>query len=189
MKQMMVLTMCLALMGCGGSSGGPGTHVSSLGADTYLDSVPNHQARVETYLQRGQNISEREKIIFLLDVVNGAESVFLRNGKRYDSDQANRWLRWKLSHPEFHKSLVVTARQFIDYVATRSNRTGKPYQVIMPNGQRYDLAMLLHNELTRLEAAIELSKMNINALANSQQALQGSSGAGLVVATAGISTS
>ena len=79
----------------------------------------------------------------------------MRNGIVYSGPDAMRWLRWKRTHPQYKHSPVLTANDFIERVADGSKATGRPYEVILPDGRRQLLKMMLHNELVILESATD----------------------------------
>jgi hypothetical protein len=74
--------------------------------------------------------AEQEKIDWLLALVRTSDAVFVRNGSEYDGAKASAHLKSKLF---FAGSRVQTARQFVVGIASRSEQSGKPYE-IKPKG-------------------------------------------------------
>lgn len=72
---------------------------------------------------------------------------FMRNGKAHDADDAAKHMRAKFDH---FKDEIATAEDFIDRCASRSEMTGKAYQVKMPNGSLKDAKEFLNAELRTL---------------------------------------
>ena len=74
--------------------------------------------------------AEQGKIDWLLKEIGNSRATFIRNGKEYDAAKAVDHLKFKLL---WAGRRVQTARQFIVGVASRSQETGKPYE-IRPSG-------------------------------------------------------
>jgi hypothetical protein len=72
---------------------------------------------------------------------------FMRNGKEHDADDAAKHMQAKFDH---FKDEIATAEDFIDRCASRSEMTGKAYQVKMPNGSLKDAKEFLNAELRTL---------------------------------------
>jgi hypothetical protein len=94
-------------------------------------------------------LSEHDKIEALLRRVEASGLIFIRNGSEYPAAKAASHLRMKW---DYAGDRIKTARQFIDYLATRSSRSGKPYQVRLPNGQTLAAGDWLSARLAELEA-------------------------------------
>ena len=73
---------------------------------------------------------------------------FIRNGSEYTCEEAAKFLRGKL---ESMGSEILTARQFIEQIASRSSMSGKPYQVRLADGTLIPTAQFLTEELARME--------------------------------------
>ena len=71
-------------------------------------------------------VSESEKIGYLLDRIAASNYRFIRNGEIYEGKVARQWLLYKIHH---WARGVDTAQKFVDRVATRSEKTGRPYLV------------------------------------------------------------
>jgi hypothetical protein len=67
------------------------------------------------------------EIDHLLVYIDTSECTFIRNGKSHDSREAGAHIRRKYGHI---KNRVRTTEEFIQYAATKSSMSGKPYQVI-----------------------------------------------------------
>jgi hypothetical protein len=68
-----------------------------------------------------------EEIASLLHFIEQSECTFIRNGKQYDSVKSRQHIEIKYN---YYKKLITTAEDFIQYSATASSITGKPYRVI-----------------------------------------------------------
>lgn len=93
-------------------------------------------------------VTERDKIRYLLERVAASHFRFIRNGETHDSQEARQWLLYKMSH---WVTGVATAEDFVDRVASYSQKTGKPYLVEFPDGKVYSLGSVLKNELLFFE--------------------------------------
>jgi hypothetical protein len=73
---------------------------------------------------------EQEKIDWLLDQIRTSDATFIRNGTEYTGEKAASYIKQKL---RFGGKSVQTARDFIMRVASKSEHSGKPYE-IRPKG-------------------------------------------------------
>ena len=92
--------------------------------------------------------SEQERIDWLLAEIRGSDAVFMRNGKAYDGKQAASHLKSKLW---WAGKRVQTVREFIVGVASRSEETGKPYEIRMKDGSHGPLEKWLLERLVVYE--------------------------------------
>lgn len=93
----------------------------------------------------GRPAVEQAKIDWLLSEVGNSVAVFIRNGKEYDGAQAVSHLKMKLF---FAGRRVQTVRQFIVGVASRSEASGKPYEIRLPDGKQGPLQTWLLERLS-----------------------------------------
>jgi hypothetical protein len=101
-------------------------------------------------------LSEAQKIDALIGSVEHLSgAVFIRNGTEYDGHKAAAHLRRKLGAAG---KRVGTAEQFIDYLATGSSMTGKPYKIRFADGRTVESATYFRAELRRLEAGHRSAK-------------------------------
>jgi hypothetical protein len=68
----------------------------------------------------------KEEVNHLLRYIQQSDCVFTRNGKEHTGVEALEHIRMKY---DYVKSRVKTAEDFIDYAATKSSLSGKPYLV------------------------------------------------------------
>ena len=88
---------------------------------------------------------EHRLITALIQRVEGMHSMkFLRNGEPHDAKEAAEHLQAKYEH--FRKK-IVTAEDFIDRCASRSELTGKPYMVQVGNGKPREARAFMLQEL------------------------------------------
>jgi hypothetical protein len=90
--------------------------------------------------------AEQEAIDWLISQVKRSDAIFIRNGVEYNGEKAAAHLKSKLS---FAGKRVQTARQFIVGVASRSETSGKPYEIRQKEGVQQPLEKWL---LEKLEA-------------------------------------
>ena len=69
------------------------------------------------------------EIDYLLTAVGGSDCVFIRNGKRHDSADAEDHLRMKYRRG---KRYAPTSEDFIERLASKSSMSKKPYQIDCP---------------------------------------------------------
>jgi hypothetical protein len=87
-----------------------------------------------------------EEITSLLNFIEQSKCTFIRNGRQYDSLTSRQHIEKKYNY--FNKR-ITTTEEFIQYSATKSSITGKPYKVIC-NGVVMDSSDWLRAELDRL---------------------------------------
>ena len=90
-------------------------------------------------------VAEQTKIDYLVGEVRKSPAIFLRNRREYPASRAASHLATKV---KFAGKRVQTARDFVLGIASRSEETGKPYEIRWPNGKRQPLSEWL---LERLE--------------------------------------
>ena len=91
---------------------------------------------------------EQTKIEFLIGEVKNSPAIFIRNGREYGAERAAAHLERKL---RFAGRRVQTVRQFIVGIASRSEESGKPYEIRWPDGHRQPLSEWLLEKLERYE--------------------------------------
>jgi len=91
---------------------------------------------------------EQAKIDWLLGRIKTSDAVFIRNGKEYNGEKAAGHLKTKLW---WAGGRVLTARDFIAGVATRSEESGKPYEIRFADGRSQPLGKWLSDRLDELE--------------------------------------
>ena len=93
-------------------------------------------------------VEEQNKIDYLLGQVKSSSATFLRNGAEHKASRAASHLARKL---RFAGKRVQTAREFIVGIASKSEESGKPYEIRWPDGRRQRLAEWLTSRLTVYE--------------------------------------
>ena len=91
-----------------------------------------------------------EEIASLLHFVEQSECTFIRNSKHYDALEARQHIEKKYA---YFKERITTAEEFIQYSATKSTISGKPYKVIC-NGVAMSSSDWLNIELERLRTQL-----------------------------------
>ncbi|MDX1708706.1 MAG: DUF5329 domain-containing protein [Desulfobacterales bacterium] len=72
----------------------------------------------------------RAEIDHLLKTIENSNCAFIRNGKTHSADEAIEHLLKKYDH---FKNKIQTAEDFIDYCATKSLLSNRPYQISCPD--------------------------------------------------------
>ena len=103
---------------------------------------------VAALAQATPSASEQKLIdTLILRVSNMKTMTFMRNGDEHSAADAAKHMKAKFDH---FKDEIVTAEDFIDRCASRSEMTGKPYQVKLHNGAVKDAQEFLNAELRTL---------------------------------------
>ncbi len=113
----------------------------------FLAPAPNFESS-EFSKRWGGDITEQDKIRYLLERIESSGNQFFRNGEVHSGAHAKQWLLYKLGH---WVSGVETAEDFVNRVAGFSQKTGRPYLVQFPEGKTYSLKSILKNELSAFE--------------------------------------
>lgn len=79
----------------------------------------------------GAKENTEKAIVFLIEEVEGSHLTFIRNGEIHSSEQAAAHIRRKYKH---FKSHIESPEDFIRLCASKSLVSGKPYQVVTPQG-------------------------------------------------------
>lgn len=78
--------------------------------------------------------TEEKKINLLLEAVEKSEAVFIRNGEEHPSKKARSHLEFKYNKAKnmfwfFGPSKKITAKEFIEKIASKSSTTGEVYKM------------------------------------------------------------
>ena len=92
------------------------------------------------------NLSEQEKISYLLNVIGTSKVIFVRNGVEYPGTEAKLHLQRKL---EASGNSIKTADDFINNIASHSSMTGKPYYIEFPDGTKIESEIWLRDRLSQ----------------------------------------
>ena len=90
------------------------------------------------------------EIDFLLEHVRTSQLVFIRNGKQHDAAEAHEHMMTKYRH--FDRK-IDSSEAFIEYSATRSLISGRPYRIRLPGGREMDAAPYLLEQLAEYRAS------------------------------------
>ncbi|MBN1688517.1 MAG: DUF5329 family protein [Candidatus Omnitrophica bacterium] len=134
---------------------------------------------MDQFLKRHTRFTEQDKIDYLLSSTRISGAKFVRNGNQYDGSSAAKFLRWKMLHKQYRNSPIRTADDFVNRVAVRSNKTGRPYEIILPDGRREKTVDVFRSELEALEKAL-LKNQSLQILPHNSQVKQ-SNHAGTIV--------
>jgi hypothetical protein len=93
-------------------------------------------------------LSEKEKIEYLLEALENSNLIFIRNGDEYSSKDAKSHMQKKL---EYAGNRITNVDQFINYLATKSSISGKPYYVKYPDGKKVQSSVWMRELLNKLE--------------------------------------
>ena len=96
-----------------------------------------------------QSKSEADKVQALIAYVEKLDgAVFIRNGSEHDAKQAADHLRRKW---DAAKGKVKTAREYVQQAASKSSRSGKPYQIRFKDGTVKTSEEVLLKKLEEIE--------------------------------------
>lgn len=84
------------------------------------------------------------EINHLFDFIKKSDAIFIRNGKEYPIDDAVKHIQTKFNH---FKKKIVTAEDFIEKSATKSEMSGDVYQVKLKDNTKMESGKWLLAEL------------------------------------------
>jgi len=96
-----------------------------------------------------QSLTEEQKITELINYIEKSEAMFVRNGSEYSGVKAAEHLRMKRKKAG---DRIKTAKDFIDYIASKSSSSGEPYYMKFKNGQKIQVRDILLHELKKIES-------------------------------------
>lgn len=94
------------------------------------------------------SITEEQKIEKLILYIEKSEAIFIRNGEEFNAKDAAEHLRMKRKKAG---KKVKTAKEFIDFVASKSYLSGEPYKMKFKTGAIINTRDMLYNELKKIE--------------------------------------
>lgn len=95
----------------------------------------------------------RVEIEALLGRITASNCRFERNRSWHDAADARAHLLRKLEYIEKRSETITRTEQFIEYVASKSSFTGRPYRVKCGNGELVESQVWLTRELKALRSA------------------------------------
>jgi Family of unknown function (DUF5329) len=101
--------------------------------------------------------ASHKAIEYLLSSVEHSDLTFIRNGKSYTPKEAAAHLKAKY---DYFKGEIVTPEDFIRLAGSKSELSGKPYQVQTRDGQRVTSAEWLLHALAEYRAGQEVAVHN-----------------------------
>ncbi len=122
------------------------------GAPVYLSDAPEIPKAVKKFQLTRELTTEEGKIDYILSRIRSSKIRFIRNGQETDGDAASQFIRWKIGWYEDHyHTKIKTLRDFVSKVTKGSEKTGKPYIIILPDGSRHNAQDVIQNEADKLE--------------------------------------
>tara|TARA_R110002072_G_scaffold64203_3_gene159505 strand:- start:115919 stop:116350 length:432 start_codon:yes stop_codon:yes gene_type:complete len=99
--------------------------------------------------------SEEQKIKYLIKQVNDSGVIFIRNGDEHTAKEASEHLAFKYKKATnmfwfFGPKTKVTAKEFINKIASQSSTTGKPYLIRLKDGKTVTTKEWLDNKLSQI---------------------------------------
>jgi len=95
----------------------------------------------------------RAEIDSLLAKITASSCQFERNRSWHDAADARAHLLRKLAYIEKRSQTIARTEQFIEYAASKSSFTGRPYRVKCGGGEPVDSQVWLTRELKALRSA------------------------------------
>lgn len=138
-------------MGDRGSASEAGGIVPSLVSDDYVA----EQNRYYPKMLVGE-LSENDKIMYLIEELRQSPYSFERNGEVHKSVRAAQHLMMKYHRD---KDRINSAEDFIEQIATKSNKSGRNYKVIFDSTHKYPSNVILRSELAKLNELLHARRI------------------------------
>lgn len=144
------------------------------GEQVYLNSRDLRKDMFTDFIARHPSFDEEGKIQYLLAGIEHSEYEFIRNGNTFGGERAVSFLRWKRRHSQYRENPIRTAQDFVEHVADGSKASGRSYRVVLPDGRHEPLRLILHNELSSLEATLQVHRLQTSLSESSPEDQTGS---------------
>ncbi|MGB0454953.1 MAG: DUF5329 family protein [Bacteriovoracaceae bacterium] len=110
---------------------------------------------------------EEKKIDYLLREVAKSGAIFIRNGSEHDAQKASEHLRNKMEGARkrfrwFGKKRAMSAKEFIEKIASESSMSGKAYQMRLKSGEVLKTQDWLFQKLESFSKKPEVIKASTN---------------------------
>ncbi len=102
----------------------------------------------------GSQQQEHLKITYLIARIRGSNYEFIRNDQPFKGARAAQHMQTKY---RYVYGQIRTVQEFIDNIASHSERTGAPYLIRIPGAGTFYLRDILLNELRLLETTLQKS--------------------------------
>ena len=86
------------------------------------------------------------EIDHLITFIRNSNCLFIRNGKEYRSEAAVEHILRKY---DYFKARITTTEEFIEYCATKSTMSGKPYKINCPGQEVVESKLWLLQEVKK----------------------------------------
>ena len=152
-KSYFLIILALMTSGCISSGSTLGNGTNSIGQPVCLSDCGQIPSVIEKYMKTHGLTTEEDEIDYLMYRIRFSNDKFIRNGLEVDSSSAADFLRWKIGwYEDRYKEKVITDEDFVYKITKGSEKTGKPYVIILPDGSKHNMQFIMQNELNRLEA-------------------------------------
>ena len=126
--------------------------VSGDGRPVFLSEPSEISRAIKKFKLMRDLTTEEGKIDYILSRVRSSQLKFIRNGMETDGDAAAQFMRWKIGwYEDKYKTKIKTPHDFISNITKGSEKTGKPYVLILPDGSQHNAQSILQNEENKLE--------------------------------------
>jgi hypothetical protein len=144
-----ISVMLIAISGCANAKLNQG--IDPVGNPVCLTDCKEIPIAIEKFKKIHSLKSERDELEYLFYRIRSSNEKFDRNGTIYDALAAFRFLRWKIAwYQNRYHERISTDEDFVSKVLRGSEKTGKPYSIIMENGKKYNAQFVMQNELRYL---------------------------------------
>jgi len=153
LKQIMFVLIAPILLASCATSAPLGIGYDSLGQPIYLSSPNELQETLKKWVDPDSSYwqSDEAKIKYLVKRVRITKLRLMRNDIRYRGPQGARFLKYKRTHPRWSYQ-IENAQDFVSVICRGSSTSGRPYEIIFPDGSHHNFQPIMQNELNQLEA-------------------------------------
>lgn len=109
-----------------------------------------------SYAQETKQLTDNEKIHYLLNRVKNTKHIFIRNGESHTGAKAYEHLNFKLNYAKkafifFGPEKNISTKDFIEKIASKSSSTGKDYKIKLTTGKTIKVRKWLYGLLDELK--------------------------------------
>jgi hypothetical protein len=98
------------------------------------------------FLTGAETDQMQAEIDHMINYIRSSDCNFIRNGKKHSPEAAVEHI---LKKYDYFKTRITTTEEFIEYCATKSSMSGKPYKIVCPGPEVVESKLWLLKELQK----------------------------------------
>ena len=152
-KSFIFFILIIAMTGCASTAIPLGNGTDLSGHPVCLTSCDQIPAVIEKYKIGHDLDTEESEIDYLFYRIRSSNVKFIRNGLEANGSSASEFLRWKIGwYEKAFGEKINTDENFVGKVLSGSQKTGKPYVIVLEDGTKHNMQPIMRNELNYLNS-------------------------------------